>query len=246
MARIEDLLHRRTDLSTFLVHFTRNKEQQTAMQRLLAIVSERRLRCGEPLGMAVKQARAHQNSQPDFFQSQRVVSFTETPLEHAWMMCENIETRDIHFKPWGIAFTKTWGRSKGINPVWYLDISARGIEWVTEPINRIVTSAVKAGDYQHDIFKLTPYIEQMGPTSIGRKEFWWEREWRLAGRDLRFDPSDIVALLAPSVLHNWLSKQLAQLPNCSDLRIIDPRWGLERIIAKLAGVTDRFVGPWPG
>lgn len=44
MARIEDLLHRRTDLSTFLVHFTRTKEGEAARLRLLRILGERRLR----------------------------------------------------------------------------------------------------------------------------------------------------------------------------------------------------------
>lgn len=30
-----------------------------------------------------------------------------------------------------------------------------------------------------DILHVAPFIEQMGPTTAGgRKEFWWEREWR--------------------------------------------------------------------
>ena len=47
------------------------------------------------------------------------------------MMCEEIESRQITFSAYGIAVTKTWGRSRGINPVWYLDISRRGAEWLT-------------------------------------------------------------------------------------------------------------------
>ncbi len=46
--------------------------------------------------------------------------------------------------------------------------------------------------FDHDIFRLTPFIETMGRLGEqeGRrpKEFWWEREWRHAGTDLSFYP----------------------------------------------------------
>ncbi len=245
VAKVEDLLHRRTDLSTFLVHFTRQRDIVSARQRLLMILRDGRLRRGQALGMAMKQANDRRLTRPGFYQSQQVICFTETPLEHAWMMCESIETRLINFGPYGIAVTKTWGRSEGINPVWYLDISRRGVDWLTGPVNRIVADALQAGNYAHDIFRLTPLIEQMGPTGDKRKEFWWEREWRLAGRDLPFTPGDIVAILAPANQHASLQVDLAALPHYANVRMIDPRWGLERIVAKLAGVADSMAGPWP-
>jgi hypothetical protein len=251
--KIEDLLQRRTDLSTFLVHFTRTQDGRTSRQRLLNMLVEERLHTGRPLGMASEQAVALQDQQVSFFRSQQVVCFTETPLEHAWMMVEDIEGRAVAFGSYGLAFTKTWGRSQGINPVWYLDISARSIDWLTKPVNRMVEAAIQAANYDHDIFKLTPYVEQMGPTKVGRKEFWWEREWRLAGRDLLFRASDVVAALAPANQHTLLAAELEVLrqqqsiaPNYfANLRFIDPRWGLERIIARLAGVPDNVAGPFP-
>lgn len=253
MARIEDLLQRRTDLSTFLVHLTRTSDDLSARDRLLNILVEGRLRCGQVLGMAADKANEHRDRQPALFASQQVVCFTETPLEHAWMMCAQIETRQIDFSSYGLAFTKTWGRSKGINPVWYLDISARGIEWLTEPVNRIVAEAIAAGRFDHDIFKLTPFLEQMGPTAVARKEFWWEREWRLARRDLWFEPPDIVVVLVPSDDQAALLVDLDSLRQRGGIRqgyfaglsLIDPLWGLERIIAKLADVPDRLAGPFP-
>jgi len=169
------------------------------------------------------------------------------------MMCEEIETRQFAFSQCGLAFTKTWGRSKGINPVWYLDISMRGIEWLTEPINRLVAAVVNAGRFDDDIFRLTPFIELMGPTARARKEFWWECEWRLAGRDLRFTIDDVVAVFVPSDEHDVFLLCLdalrsgAGLPatKLDGIRLIDAGWGLERIIAKLAGVPDRLAGPFP-
>jgi hypothetical protein len=49
---------------------------------------------------------------------------------------------------------------------------------------------------EEDILLLTPFIEQMGPTTNGRKEFWWEREWRHVGH-FRFEPEHIVVAFAP-------------------------------------------------
>ncbi|GAA4934668.1 hypothetical protein GCM10023224_14080 [Streptomonospora halophila] len=98
----------------------------------------------------------------------------------------------------------------------------------------------------------------------GRKEFWWEREWRHVG-DFRFEePRDIVVAF-PQGDHNAfrddLTSVLQQRQEGSDpfvpagdlppvevdgyksLRLVDPNWGLERMIAALAGVGD--PGPFP-
>ncbi len=74
-----------------------------------------------------------------------------------------------------------------------------------------------------------PYFETMGPMSDGgRKEFWWEREWRhIGGYHLLF-PSRLVAILAPEDGHDGISKDLADLDISERWRtrpLIDPRWG---------------------
>jgi hypothetical protein len=253
LAKIEDLLQRRSDLSTFLVHFTRDHDGRSAKQNLTRILVEKRLRLGKPLGMAASVAE-RERGRPAFYKSQQVVSFTETPLQHAWMMCEDIEGRSIGFKPYGIALSKARGRTKGINPVWYLDISRRGIDWLTVPINSLVKRAIEEENFRAEVFKITPYIEQMGPTSSGRpKEFWWEREWRWAGRDIHFVRKDIVVVLAPTRYHDSIAADLeaSAIQNgtnpayYADVPFIDPSWGLERIIARIAGVPDWEAGPYP-
>ncbi len=253
MPSIEDLLHRRTDLSTFLVHFTRDSQDKSAMENLISILWDDRLRVGRPMGMASGIAIDRKESNPEFYESQRVVSFTETPLEHAWMMCEDIVGREMGFRPYGVAFTKTWGRAHGINPVWYVDISARGIDWLTKPINALIDAALSKSDLENEIFRITPFVEQMGPTKGSRKEFWWEREWRLAGRDLQFKPRELVVVLAPEEEHVSIMTSLEDLATQHDiasgyyepLQYVDPRWGLERIVARLAGVPDQDAGPLP-
>jgi hypothetical protein len=76
------------------------------------------------------------------------------------------------------------------------------------------------------ILRLTPFIEQMGPTLQGRKEFWWEREWRRVG-DLGFNPLDIVAVFAPEGDHRPIKEQL-EATDLYDYKMpafMDTQWG---------------------
>ena len=52
MTNIETLLHRRPDLSTFLVHFTRERNDKTAHQNLVSILMDGCLKAGSKLGKA--------------------------------------------------------------------------------------------------------------------------------------------------------------------------------------------------
>ena len=137
MADIECLLHRRADLSTFLVHFTRESVGTSARDNLLSILQSRTIEARRAMGMAAKRVEA----QPLSFATQKVVCFTETPLEHAWMMVEDIDNRDVAFSQYGIVVTKTYARRRACNPVWYLDITP-GHDWLTNPINQLVNDAI--------------------------------------------------------------------------------------------------------
>lgn len=251
---IEDLLHRRTDLGTFLVHLTRDTQEWEARDNLLSLLKERTIRARTPLGMAA-QLDCHLK---DTSASQRVVCFSETPLEHSWMMVRDIKGRSRQFKPYGIVFSKAGARREGCNPVWYLDIT-RGNNWLTTPVKGLIAKAEAAsgdGDGQlkddllaaEDIFRLTPFIEQMGNPSGIRKEFWWEREWRHVG-NFAFRPRQVVAVLAPEREHDALAEQIVEFdPDWRRRRVplLDPSWGLERMISALAGIDPDDAGPWPG
>jgi hypothetical protein len=83
----------------------------------------------------------------------------------------------------------------------------RPVSGLTVPIDQLLDQAVEDAtpprattpDIERlasaPILRLTPFIEQMGNPS-GRKEFWWEREWRHVG-DLSFGTDDIVVVFAP-------------------------------------------------
>ncbi|MFF5881100.1 abortive infection system antitoxin AbiGi family protein [Streptomyces californicus] len=248
MPSIEDLLHRRTDLSAFVVHFTRTTARATASENLKAMLDDRVIEARSVFGMAARLAETYEV----IADTQRTVCFTETPLEHAWMMCEKIPNRTMSFSGYGLAFTRTFARRRGANPVWYLDITP-GHDWLTVPINNMVRDVEKiAGDpfkggadaaAEADVLRLTPFIEQMGTPSGRRKEFWWEREWRHVG-DFDFRFGNLVVVFAPEEEHDEFEEHMrgirvkGRLPS-----LVDASWGLERMIAALAQVSE--PGPFP-
>jgi Putative abortive phage resistance protein AbiGi, antitoxin len=259
MARIEDLLHRRTDLSTFLVHLTR-ATGTTARENLIAMITG-----GDEGVMAIK-ARSAFGPGRDYDKylgdvaTQKVVCFTETPLEHIWMMLENIEGRSTQFEPWGLATTKTAARKAGCSPVWYTNKSAE--RWDKNPgkyVRRMIEEAVTRskqtnGDIDcallqaEPVFRITPFIEEMGHSMEGvPKEFWWEREWRHVGDFSLGFPSRIVAILAPEGEHDSLRAEMENSASGKWLErpIIDPHWGLERMISAMSRVNPKYLGPFP-
>jgi hypothetical protein len=88
-----------------------------------------------------------------------------------------------------------------------------------------------------DIERVVPYMEQMGTyrnedgSLRYRKEFWWEREWRYCGRHFAL-PERFIGLCPEEYIKGFE----AFAAECArPARFVDPRWGLEQIIAHLAG-----------
>lgn len=199
----------------------------SARQNLLSIASDLVIEARTPLGPAAHLEEHLAGSGA----TQKVVCFTETPLEHAWMMLEAITGRAVNFGPYGLVITKTTARRNHCNPVWYSDISTRGgRSWPAAALNDLINQAVarstRDGEVDKDllrtepIFLVTPFCEQMGPMTNGsRKEFWWEREWRrIDDYHVNF-PSRVVAFLVPEDDHKTFR---------SDLCAANDIWGRKR------------------
>ncbi len=237
MASIESLLHRRTDLSTFVVHFTRDGQYGRARDNLISILANRKIEARTAYGMA-----RHLAGMAGTIDSpQQVVCFSETPLEHAWMMCADIDGRSVSMSSYGVAFTKTFARRRGANPVWYID-QTPGHDWLTQPIDKLIAKIENGSATAEElgILDIAPFMEQMG----GVKEFWWEREWRHVG-DMSFGVDDVVVIFAPESQHDYMRRVLHGTPRwrSQNPRIVDPGWGLERMIGALSEISD--VGPFP-
>jgi hypothetical protein len=240
VTEIRSILHRRTDLSTFVVHLTRRRNVAYGPQdALVDIARSRRLEARTALGWA----KAQDDPNDPAKQSQRVVCFSETPLEHIHLMCGPISGRTVAMEPYGLALTKLKARKLGINPVWYVDMTP-GRNWTIA--NTLDTLRVQITDpaigrdfHESALAKLFPFMEQMGRWQNSLKEFWWEREWRHAGH-LRI-PETGVIWLCPENEIGQINERVGR-----ELRPwLDPRWGLEEIIAHLSGFPLTEVSPFP-
>jgi hypothetical protein len=245
MATLADIVSRRTDLGTFVVHITRVYKGRSAKRNMEAILSGRKIVARSPFGSAVKalQSAIRNGKASDAdLDSQKAVCFTETPLEHLHLMLAQIEDirRACQFAPYGIAMTKKVARARGCNPIWYIDITP-GHKWLTNPLNNLIAEAIAGSNFaDSDIAKLTPFVEQMGSAGgLYRKEFWWEREWRHRGD---FALPGRVILIAPEEEHNDFAEMADE--HTIEASFIDPKWGLEAIIARLAGFDPDEVGPF--
>lgn len=231
---LEQLLNRRADLSTFLIHLTRSANGHSALENLKLILAKGRLEARSVLGAA--KDREIEKGDP----SQRVVCFSEAPIEHAWTLCEQIAGRSVMLEPYGVVFTKAFGRRRGANPIWYTDITP-GHDWLMKSINGLVDYSLTqpSTSPSREILRLSPFIEQMGPTNAGtQKEFWWEREWRHVD-DFTFSLGSLMAVLAPASEHSDVVHTINEHAGAGRRPpVIDPRWSPERMIAALSGLTS--------
>ena len=239
--RINDVLARRGDLSTFVVHLTRRTEDgHSPRENLRSILQAGIIEARTAFGPAATNLRAKSED----WQSQRCVSFSETPLEHLYCLVQKIPKRRFSLSRYGLVFTKMTARRLGINPVWYVDITP-GHDWLTKPINSLIEKEIKRLKRfrKSPIAQIAPFVEQMG-SGMGRsgygyrKEFWWEREWRHTG-DFHFSLREVALGLAPEPRIEGFEKFTKGLGR--RVPFIDPKWGLERIIAHLAGCTGALT-----
>jgi abortive phage resistance protein AbiGi (putative antitoxin) len=228
--RISEVISRRTDLGTFLVHLTRGIDPKANLESMLR---NQAIEARSPFGAAFR-ALIESGLTTN---SQKCVCFTETPLEHGHLLLQEIEGRRLEFAPYGIALPKKVGRQRGINPVWYVDITP-GHDWLMNPINNLVQGAISERGFDGSpIERIAPFVEQMGTRNEGdpsdyRKEFWWEREWRHRG-DLLL-PNRLIVLCPEEEIEHF--REIVDGDEWSPkAAYIDPRWGLEQIIARLAG-----------
>lgn len=243
MAKIEDILSQRTDLSTFLVHMTKDTPSVTALDVLKNILKSGELRTRTAFGHAVMPLRAA--GLP--VTSQQCVCFTETPLVHLRLILGEIDGRNVPLKPYGVAFPKKIGRQLGLNPVWYIDMSPGRKGWLSEHWNELISSAIdshKSGAVKFEdspVARLTPFVEQMYTYDDGRrKEFWWEREWRK--REKLILPTRFI-VIAPEKSHASLREFLTeQKKYSSNMPLIDANWSLEQVIGGLAGFRPSDLG----
>ncbi len=233
---ITELLSRRGDLSGFVVHLTRRGDDGVSpVRNLKSILEQHVIEARTPFGPAAQELGARQQRD---LNSQKCVSFSETPLEHLHCLTERIAKRRFSLSSYGLAFTKMTARKLAVNPIWYIDITP-GHDWLMNPINKLIKGEVKRrrNFRKSPLAQIAPFIEQMG-SGLGRsgygyrKEFWWEREWRHRG-DFNFSLEEVALGFAPETRIETLEDFSERLGR--KIPFVDPKWNLERMIAHLSG-----------
>lgn len=241
MAELEligDLLHRRSDLGGFIHHFTRGTPTQCDAA-LLNMLRGMTLVAVKAWGVA----RDFDGATLSTSVTQRTVCFTDTPIEHSWMMVRQIAGRSWNFQPYGVVFTKAFARAKGCHPIWYLDAygpdpsMATAVLRLVDAYRREITADPARFPLESlDILRMTPFMEMRH----AGQDFAWEREWRHRGNFNFEAPSNVVAVFAPEYEHFRLRGQIAGLSPAWAARnvpILDPKWGADRILHALSGAS---------
>jgi hypothetical protein len=97
---IKQLLARRSDLSTFLIYLTREYPEGTpAKDNLKSILSNKVIEARNAYGSAVVRLNKLGADKAKNLNTQKVVCFTETPLEHVRLLVEEIQGRKFKFGP---------------------------------------------------------------------------------------------------------------------------------------------------
>jgi hypothetical protein len=228
---ITELLNRRSDLSTFLVHLTREFKGTSARDNLNNILKLRTIEARTMYGPLKNRLEPAGKN----LDSQKCVCFTETPLEYTYLLVARIENRQFEFGPYAVAITKRVARKRGINPIWYLDITP-GHPWLAQNVDRLADRFLANNSSDFDVEGLFPFIDHMGTGENYKKEFWWEREWRYQGDFLL---PDTVICLCPEDEIEYFAASLKAAGLAGSC--IDPHWSLEKIIARLAGFDSSEI-----
>jgi len=199
---------KRTDLSTFLVHLTRDYNGIKAYKNLDNILTNRKIEARNAYGLFQYDTNA-----------KKVVCFTEAPLDQIKTFIEEkIPGRKIELSSYGLVFTQRAVIEKGGNPTFYINTCKdTTYKDAIKSISRRLTNDA-------DFLKLKPFFNEFGK----KIDFYWEREWRVPG-DFTFDYKDVVVGLCPEEAIERYEG------NFNKVKFIDPCWALEEIIIKLVG-----------
>lgn len=157
-----------TDMSDWLVHFTRDQGS------LASILAARTVRADRPLGWAVYY---------EGIENQNSACFSEVPIK-------DMDRLIKHRSAWGIAFRRDFIVSRGGNRVWYLEEKTPAYEHLANWARKQKGLA----DATDPLWKITPFVDRLQP---GRHEWDWEREWRVPG-GLTFEVSDVAFIITPA------------------------------------------------
>lgn len=185
-----------SDMSPFVVHFTKNAQSISASDVCRMILDQQVLLAGKSFGTGKEHPYCPKS-----------VCFSEVPLK---------ESRRISRSKgqYGLGFHKEFIVERGGGPILYA--------YKDTPHSKAFKEMVDAatGDPNDPIWGLAPFVDRPGwhPTMSGDVKYFfeWEREWRHVG-DLKFLETDISFLILPEHEHSILRSYFSAESRSQDL-----------------------------
>jgi hypothetical protein len=219
MPSSEYLLGRRSDLSSYLVHLTKECDGKSARKNLRSILRDECIEARNSYCLFMSETKKLPSPSAELFQ---VVCFTEVPLNELNYIVQTMEGRTTELSSYGLVFKKDVVTTHGGNPVFYIDTRSQEGKERCDYLWECFREAKKNGFEDNGASSFFPFVNKVNE----RVDFSWEREWRIVG-DFQFELSDVFLGLCPETRIEEFEDAF------SDIAWVSPRWGRDRIISKL-------------
>lgn len=230
----------RDDFSRFLVHLTRDYDDEIALDNLVNIIKTRLIEARnhhclfkydfDKLGFTNKLKNSF-----------NTVCFTEVPLNQIKNITADIK-RQIKLKPYGLVFWKENLFDMGASPAVYINSIGTQLKKYLledfrknfEDISRYKDLIVEKSEFHKELIQYYSLINIVEP----KHDFMWEREWRYNG-DFKFKIVDLVGIIAEDskAFSKKCEEKIKSQTILNDLKkvpIISPEWGYEELFEELA------------
>ena len=189
-----------TDMSPFVVHFTRDAYPHSAYEVCKIILDQKVLKAKNAFGTGKEYAPCPKS-----------VCFSEAKLTELKRVCKKRSKLGYGY---GLGFHKEFIVAKGGGPILYA--------YKDTPHSKVFRELVEAAqsNINDPIWKLAPFVDRPGwyqGILRDRKYFFeWEREWRHVG-DLTFLETDLSFVILPENEHANLRSYLSDVSRCENL-----------------------------
>ena len=185
--KIKNILCSRKDLSPFLIHLTKDVDNNNAESNLISILNDKKIKSSNNQLGTIKYY-AGSNSDDLRKKLTGFVSLSETPIDEIHCLLD-IEGRQKDLSEYGIILLKDEIKKENkINPTLYMNTYNDDLREVWEnALNDIDKLSKNILEAINNLLDIVGLFESFGTIPNNEKvDFFWEREWRCIG-DLSFD-----------------------------------------------------------
>jgi len=241
---IKKVYQNRTDLSTFLIHLTKDQSDGTTAKQIFDMILQstpHKLIAKNPVGFFCNHPneknfpdQQQRNCFEDFL---KVICLTESPLDQIKHFIgkdfERNENNTVKYSEYGFVFTRDSFQKKGGNPCFY--VCTQENRDMQSALLSLFDSLKTNWSYvstdtipKNSFFKIFSFVNIFGKDSSNEPiDYFWEREWRVPLQELPFDDQDLALALCPESEIDTYSNDF---PN---ITFLSPQWSLSKMIEKI-------------